>query len=50
MSEVIVSNHFLRRMAQKKERELTAAEGASRNLYSVRRAKRGPYRWYVVKG
>lgn len=52
----IVSRHFLMRRAKIKAKDLTALsvtqdvnENWIHDEFRVRRAQRGPYRWYVVK-
>jgi uncharacterized protein (DUF2249 family) len=42
----IVSRHFLRRRARARVAQLEAHQTG--NQYTVERARRGPYRWYVV--
>ena len=50
----IVSKHFFRRTARAKEHKLETARkaivssGKDHYYYRVDKAKRGPYRWYVV--
>jgi hypothetical protein len=50
----IVSRHFFRRTARAREHKLEArrrtmnSPGKDRFFYTVVKAKRGPYRWYVV--
>ena len=51
----IISRHFLRRRARARathctiETERKNAGGVIPYHYSVRRAERGPYRWYCVR-
>lgn len=44
---LIVSRHFLRRRARAKALTLNIVD--SDGHYAVQPARRGPYRWYVVK-
>lgn len=44
---LIVSRHFLRRRARAKALTLNIVDPIG--SYTVQRAVRGPYRWYVVK-
>jgi hypothetical protein len=44
----IVSHHLLRRRARRKALSLNAKYQPNRK-FSVRRAERGPYRWYCVE-
>ncbi len=47
---VTVSRHFLRRRARAKERALQIASGpGSKDYYRVVKARRGPFRWRVVR-
>lgn len=43
----VESRHYLRRRARRKKRQLDAA-GDTGWWYHVEKAKRGPFRWYVV--
>lgn len=53
----VVSRHFLKRRAERSRKQLRAArteslvnggqESATRVVFKVTRAARGPYRWYV---
>jgi hypothetical protein len=53
----VVSHHMLRRTARKRARALARIEsnrlrledGPRRYWYSVEKAKRGPFRWYVME-
>jgi hypothetical protein len=48
--EYIVSRHYLRRRARDKANKLRALDsphGEPNITYHVRRAFRGPYRWFV---
>jgi hypothetical protein len=51
----IISQHFFRRTARKKEHQLEQAQsrmkssGAKLYLYKTERSPRGPYRWQVVR-
>lgn len=46
MSGMIVSHHFLRRTARARAHWM---EAHSNGHYTIERARRGPYRWRVVR-
>lgn len=50
MSQVTVSQHFLRRRARARAESLNDLRTLDRHVaYRVVRARRGPFRWRVVK-